>query len=86
MAVTSSVGPFALLAATLRLLDFRRIEERGDDSRGSDPDCDACFHQLGPPFFVALVGIAHSILSLIVSFRPYADRQQLGRAVACADA
>ena len=84
--MTSSVRPFAALAIALRLLDLGGIEERGDDSRGSDPDCDACFHQLGPPFFVALVGVAHSILSLILSFRPYADRQQLERAVACAAA
>ena len=86
--MTNSVRPFALLAAALRLLDLRRVEERCYDRRGTDPDRDACFHKLGPPFFVApiivvAIGIAHSILTLGVLSRPYAERRQLERAVAC---
>ena len=84
MAVTELVGAFAIRGTALRLFDLGSVEKCGNDSRGSDSDRNASLYQLGPPFFVALFGIAHSNLSLSMSLRPYAERWLLERAVLCA--
>jgi hypothetical protein len=86
MAVTDLVRAFALRSSALRLLDLGGVEQRSDDRRGSDADRDTSFHQLCPPLFIALVGVAHSILTLLLLLRPYAERRQLERAVSCAAA
>lgn len=84
MAVNSSVGGLAARRFGLALLlDRRGIEQRGNDRRRTDPDRNAGLNQLGPPFFVAFVGIAHSILTLELGSRPYAEQRDMGSEVPC---
>lgn len=62
---------FRLLTAPVGLLHLRRIEQRGNDRRRADPNRHAGFHQLSPPFLVTLRLVAHSILAIARSSRPY---------------
>ena len=79
MAVTSLVRAFTVLAAAaLGLLDLRGVEQRRDDRRRADTDRDSRLHQLGPPFLVASIVVAHSILSPALRPRPYAIRAAKG--------
>jgi hypothetical protein len=74
MAVTELVRPFAAgRSAVLWFFDFRCIEQRRDDRRRADSDRNARFHQLGAPFTVAIVIVAHAILSRCLRPRPYAQ-------------
>ena len=84
MAVTEAVAALGILStATLRLPDLRSIKQRGHDRRRSDSYRDPCLDQLGPPFLVTLVGIAHSILVSGGWPRPYAQRGRLKREHSC---
>ena len=67
-----------LSAAALGLFDFRCVEQRRDDCSRADPDRDAGFYQLGPPFIVALAVVAHSSLAKSVVPRPYAEAAAFG--------
>ncbi len=84
MAVSRLVRRRSARRVALRLLlDGRRVKQRRDDRRRADPDRDARLHQFGSPFFVALLGIAHSVLSFGCGARPYAQQRRLEREVPC---
>ena len=79
-----SVGRVPRRKSALRpFSDGGGVEQRGNDRRRSDPDRNAGLHQLGPAFLLALVGIAHSVLLMVLSARPYAEERGLEREVRC---
>ena len=67
-----------LSAAALGLLDFRGVEQCGDDCSRADPDRDPGLYQLGPPFIVTLIVVAHSNLAKSIVPRPYAEAAVFG--------
>jgi hypothetical protein len=72
--VTELVRPFAARrSAALGLFDFGSIKQSRDDRRRANTDRDARLHQLGSPFTVAIVVVAHAILSCCFRPRPYAQ-------------
>jgi hypothetical protein len=67
-----------LLTAPFRTLDLRGIKQGRNDCRRSDAHGDPGLHQLGPPFFVAFVFVAHSILFPCLELRRYAHVVAMG--------
>ena len=51
------------------LLDLRRVQQRGDDCRRSDADCDTGLHQLAAAFLIGAIGVVvgfcHARISMV---------------------
>jgi len=47
-----------MILSTRLFLDFRRVEQRGDDSGRADADRDARLHELLPPLLAGFVPFA----------------------------
>ena len=85
--MTSLVRTFARRIGALRLFDFGGVEQRCDDRRRPDTDCNTRFDQLRPSFVVAPVAVAAAVahFCLVGGYRsrPYAEERGLGRVVPC---
>ena len=79
--MTRSVGRIARWRLPPRiLLDLRGVEQRRDDCRRPDTNRNARLNQLGSPFFIAVIVVAHHVLSIWKRSSPYAVRGGLGSA------